>query len=91
MTAGAARSDWAAVLLDIEGTTTPITFVHRILFPYARARLGTFASTHGRDPVVVEAVARLRDEHAADVKAGGAPPPWPVAGFVGLVADTSNG
>lgn len=24
------------VLLDIEGTTTPITFVHDILFPYAR-------------------------------------------------------
>jgi enolase-phosphatase E1 len=27
------------VLLDIEGTTTPITFVHDVLFPYARAHL----------------------------------------------------
>jgi len=25
--------------LDIEGTTTPIAFVHRVLFPYARARV----------------------------------------------------
>lgn len=25
------------VLLDIEGTTTPITFVHDKLFPYARS------------------------------------------------------
>ena len=27
------------VLLDIEGTTTPISFVHDVLFPYARARV----------------------------------------------------
>jgi L-2-hydroxyglutarate oxidase LhgO len=27
-----------AVLLDIEGTTTPLDFVHRQLFPYAHAR-----------------------------------------------------
>lgn len=27
------------VLLDIEGTTTPITFVHNTLFPYARWEL----------------------------------------------------
>jgi enolase-phosphatase E1 len=86
VTAGAAPSNWSAVLLDIEGTTTPISFVHRILFPYARARLGVFASTHGGDPVVMEAVARLRDEHAADVSAGGAPPAWPAADLDGLVA-----
>ena len=28
-----------AVLLDIEGTTTPIAFVHDVLFPFARAHL----------------------------------------------------
>ena len=27
------------ILLDIEGTTTPIAFVTETLFPYARARL----------------------------------------------------
>lgn len=27
------------ILLDIEGTTTPIAFVHDVLFPYARAHL----------------------------------------------------
>ena len=86
MTAGAAISDWSAVLLDIEGTTTPITFVHQVLFPYARARLGVFTSTHGGDPVVMEAVARLRHEHAVDVSAGSAPPAWPEAGVDGLVA-----
>jgi enolase-phosphatase E1 len=30
------------VLLDIEGTTTPIAFVHDVLFPYARARVRTY-------------------------------------------------
>ncbi len=33
-----------AILLDIEGTTTPIDFVHRTLFPYARARVAGYVS-----------------------------------------------
>ncbi len=36
----------AAVLTDIEGTTSPIAFVHRVLFPYARARLAAFCAAH---------------------------------------------
>lgn len=31
-----------AILLDIEGTTTPISFVHDTLFPYSKARIGGF-------------------------------------------------
>ena len=31
-----------AILLDIEGTTTPIDFVHNTLFPYAKARIPGF-------------------------------------------------
>lgn len=31
-----------AILLDIEGTTTPIDFVHKKLFPFAKARLNDF-------------------------------------------------
>ncbi|HEY4001070.1 MAG TPA: acireductone synthase [Candidatus Xenobia bacterium] len=30
------------ILLDIEGTTTPITFVYEVLFPYARQHLADF-------------------------------------------------
>ncbi len=33
------------ILLDIEGTTTPIDFVYKTLFPYARKRLDEFVST----------------------------------------------
>jgi len=37
------------VLTDIEGTTTPITFVHDVLFPYSKARLAEFVRTHAND------------------------------------------
>ena len=30
------------ILLDIEGTTTPISFVYDVLFPYARRRLASY-------------------------------------------------
>ncbi len=33
------------ILLDIEGTTTPIDFVYKTLFPYAKNRLDEFVST----------------------------------------------
>lgn len=35
-----------AILLDIEGTTGSIAFVHEVLFPYARARLAAFVADH---------------------------------------------
>jgi enolase-phosphatase E1 len=41
-----------AVLLDIEGTTTPISFVHRVLFPYAATQLDDFLAQHGAEPEV---------------------------------------
>lgn len=41
-----------AILTDIEGTTTDIHFVHRILFPYARAHLADYVRTHDQDPAV---------------------------------------
>jgi enolase-phosphatase E1 len=35
----------AAVITDIEGTTSPIAFVHAVLFPYARAHMAAFVAT----------------------------------------------
>ncbi|CAN6483566.1 unnamed protein product [Victoria cruziana] len=32
----ATSSDWSCIVLDIEGTTSPISFVMEVLFPYAR-------------------------------------------------------
>jgi enolase-phosphatase E1 len=42
-------ADVSHVLLDIEGTTCPVSFVADTLFPYARARLGSFLHEHGQD------------------------------------------
>ncbi len=40
------------LLLDIEGTTTPISFVHDVLFPYAAAHAETFLRNSFDDPAV---------------------------------------
>ena len=56
-----------AILLDIEGTTTPIAFVHDVLFSYARAHVREFLAANP----AAEDIALLREEHANDV---GAPP-----------------
>ncbi len=41
-----------AILTDIEGTTSSISFVKDVLFPYARRALPGFVATRGRDPAV---------------------------------------
>ncbi|HET7219390.1 MAG TPA: acireductone synthase [Vicinamibacterales bacterium] len=54
------------VLLDIEGTTTPIAFVHDVLFPFARARIAAwFAERAASDPEVREIVDGVQQELAA--------------------------
>lgn len=63
-------SDIRAILLDIEGTTTPVEFVHQVLFPYARARV--------RDHLNQWDVAALRAEYAAESPQSSLPP-WNAA------------
>jgi len=41
-----------AILTDIEGTTSSISFVKDVLFPYARRRLPAFIATHADKPEV---------------------------------------
>jgi enolase-phosphatase E1 len=74
-----------AVVLDIEGTTTPIAFVHETLFGHARARLSGYLERHWNDPEVRSDIGRLRTEHAAESsQSSPSPPPWSddVAGAV---------
>ena len=51
-----------AILLDIEGTTTPIAFVHDVLFSYARDHVREFLAANP----AAEDIALLREEHAED-------------------------
>lgn len=51
-TAPASRQAIRAIVTDIEGTTSSISFVKDVLFPYARRHLPAFIATHGDDPRV---------------------------------------
>lgn len=65
-----------ACLLDIEGTTTPIDFVYRTLFPFARERAADFLAAHHREPQVADTITLLSSEQDRDLADGNAPPPW---------------
>ena len=66
-----------AVVLDIEGTVAPISFVADVLFPYARARLASHLTAGYGTPAVDAHLAALRAQAAADEAAGVAVPPIP--------------
>ena len=53
------------VVVDIEGTTTPIAFVRDTLFPFARARLPAFLAAHASEPPVAAELAEIRRLHPA--------------------------
>lgn len=48
-----------AILTDIEGTTSSLSFVKNVLFPYARERLAGFVRTHAREPAVRHELAEV--------------------------------
>lgn len=47
-------------LFDIEGTTTDIHFVHKVLFPYSHQALEQYVLHHQTHPVVVKALEDVR-------------------------------
>ncbi len=55
-----------AILSDIEGTTTPISFVYEVLFPYAEARLEAACERAASNPAIRSAVDQLAKEHQAE-------------------------
>lgn len=54
------------LLLDVEGTTTSISFVYDTLFPYARSNLRAFLAEHATDPEVLAASEIIARESGAD-------------------------
>jgi enolase-phosphatase E1 len=65
-----------AILLDIEGTTTPIDFVTKTLFPYASHKLEIFLRENAADAEVRALVEDLRAQHGLDERNGLQPPSW---------------
>lgn len=56
-----------AVVTDIEGTTSSLSFVKDVLFPYARERMGSFIRSHRGDPQVQAHLAAARLAAGADL------------------------
>jgi enolase-phosphatase E1 len=72
------RSMIGAILTDVEGTTTSVSFVYDVLFPYARQHLAELVREHRDDPEVrrqldlvqQEAGAMMADEVAVETLLG---------------------
>ena len=56
------------ILLDVEGTTTPISFVRDVLFP--------FAHEHAAEHLGALDAAAFRRDHDEDLRCGLHPPAW---------------
>ncbi|MCR6627323.1 MAG: acireductone synthase [Pseudoxanthomonas sp.] len=55
----------SAILTDIEGTTSSISFVKDVLFPYARRALPGFVREHGQEPDVRRWLDVVATEHGS--------------------------
>lgn len=51
-----------AIVADVEGTTSAISFVHEVLFPYAARQMANFIRTHANEPEVASLLDDARRE-----------------------------
>jgi enolase-phosphatase E1 len=65
-----------SILLDIEGTTTPIDFVYKILFPFASAHVEEFLTAHIQDNKIRSLVDELREHHDRGAPSGASLHTW---------------
>lgn len=56
-----------AIVTDIEGTTSSLSFVKDVLFPYARANLAEFVNRHQQQPEVQQLLQDVRKTVGADL------------------------
>jgi len=75
-----------AIVLDVEGTTTPIEFVYTVLFPYARAHAAAYLRREENSEALQPALDRLHAEQRDDL-ARGQQPPAPLIEYIGWLMD----
>lgn len=51
-----------AIVTDIEGTTSSIEFVHKVLFPYSVKKIPDFLRYHSKQPKVEAIIAAIKQE-----------------------------
>ena len=59
-----------AIITDIEGTTTSLSFVKDILFPYARANMADYIRGHANDPQVKKLLEDVCRESGLNAQSG---------------------
>jgi enolase-phosphatase E1 len=70
------KSSLRGILLDIEGTTSPIDLVYGVLFPYARLHLEEYLKRKAGSKELELDLLQLREEHVKDLAEALAPPDW---------------
>jgi enolase-phosphatase E1 len=64
------------ILLDIEGTISPIAFVYEVLFPYARLHLDEYLKRKAGSEELNGDLLQLRKDYVKDLAEALAPPEW---------------
>ncbi|HEX8845056.1 MAG TPA: acireductone synthase [Pyrinomonadaceae bacterium] len=70
------REKPGAVLLDVEGTTTPVEFVYEVLFPFARRHVAEFVRENLESEEVRADISALKADHQSDAEKGPEPALW---------------
>ncbi len=65
------------ILLDVEGTTTPMDFVHKTLFNYSKEHMDEFIQNNSDAHEVAESLKQLKEQYAEDAKNHLELPSWP--------------
>ena len=67
----ALTADYTHVLFDIEGTTTPISFVKEVLFPYSTDMVQAWLEGGQADPAIVEGIKQQAEGDGLKVPSNG--------------------
>lgn len=86
MTVRLAALDARVIVLDIEGTTTPVAFVYDVLFPFAREHAAAYLRHYGDQAACQTAKALLDGERGAD-RARGEDPPAALVAYIHWLMD----
>ena len=90
MTFNLSASSVHGILLDIEGTTSPIDFVYQVLFPFVRAHLKDYLRHNVASEESQRDLSMLREEHLKDLEQGLAPPKWVDAPLDALIESVAH-
>ncbi len=65
-----------AILLDVEGTTTPVDFVYKVLFLFSRARVENYVARHSQEPETAAEIEALFQQREIEARQNSGVPEW---------------